>query len=180
MKKLMIFALIACLALLVSGSIFATNIEGGVITTSTTNTVHESVNLKAFVGPYAVIKFTSSPDSLWFTGYKNEKRDGRVFYSIETNCDASVRGIGSKFTKKYQGKDYSINTWYSTYPSDSGKVDYVPAGASDTDVKDVAYPFGISGGVIDYYGVLGEVSAQPAGSYNATYTLYVYNPQHVD
>lgn len=183
MKRLfMMVLLIGCLVFAASSLIFA---EGcytgptGPITDDVNTSVNKSIDLTAKVGPWAFIWF-GDPDVLNFKGFGGEVKVGSVCFYIETNCDAWVRGIGTPFTKNYEGKDYSIKTWYKTCPADDESHNWTAANAVDPDAPDVMYPFGVQGGKILYMGQLGGVNDQPAGTYAASYKLIVWHPMNVN
>lgn len=177
MKKLVMILFVACLALLLCNSIFAA--EGTIVNTvNPADTVHESVNLVASVGPYASITF-GTPQTLIFKGSANEEKQGEVSFRVESNCDALVWGYGTAFNQTYEGRPYSISTLYRTVPADNRSTDWTPAGLYDLDAPNVVYPRGISTGVVQYKGILGAISAQPAGTYGAVYTLVVSSPMNV-
>lgn len=139
MKKSMIFLLIGCLALLISGSIFAAtpalpsegnmSYSGSITGDASTATAKATVHLKAYVAPYASVSFFPPiykkangmlDTRLNFTGAPNETRYGFAYYRLETNCDVNVDGFGTAFKgNTYNTIKDKLETWYSLSPTNS-------------------------------------------------------------
>ena len=136
MKKLMVFLLIGCLALMLGGSIFAAELPGlpspggtdytGKIDDGNASTASAKVTatLRAYIAPYAHLWFDApyyikgnvgSDTRLNFTGQANETKYGFVRYNLETNCDVNVDGFGTAFVGN-TFKDDILDTWFNLYP----------------------------------------------------------------
>jgi hypothetical protein len=177
MKKLMVFMLIGCLALLVSGSIFAA--AGTVGTTQDWSTVpQDTVNLSAYVGPYASITF-SSASPLTFVGTPGETQSSEVAYVVDTNCDVVADGLGTSFSGNTYG-DILATQYRCVDPSDFNYQDWTDAGQINYDAFDA--PFGVNTYHLEYKATLGSsaISAQRAGNYSAHYTIIVWSPHNMN
>lgn len=220
MKKSMIFMLIGCLVLLLSSSIFAVDPPTGISydhtgegdldltgQTATSADVGDTAQLKAYVTPYAKICFGSqltksgndyvvadTTKGLIFSGRGNEEKEGKIIYTLETNCDVYVDGFGTAF----KGNTYGnfLATAYKLIPAnDNGSVNpglvdgwrsinaagyvwapeafdhkYVPATGSQQTGNPGVYE-------VAFKATTGpNISSQRAGNYTATYTVTVWSP----
>lgn len=177
MKKLMIFMLIGCLALLVSGSIFA---AAGTVgpTMDWTTGPQDTVNLSAYVGPYASVTFGTAPQ-LNFIGTPGESQSEKVAYVVDTNCDVYADGKGTSFTGNTYG-DILATQYRCVDPQDFNFQDWTPAGGTNYDAFDAT--FGVHTYHLEYQATLGSpaISAQRAGNYSAQYTIILWNPHDLN
>lgn len=185
MKKTMVVLLICCLVLAISGSIFAN--EGEITGDRLTANVRDTVQLSAYVTPYASVKF-NTPQALTFSGVPNETKEGAVTYTLETNCDVNADGYGTAFQGNTHG-DF-LQTWYECDPGDvyndaliwreapqtAGATIWAPDGFDAKYVKDATQDF-----TIRYKATTGpNISSQWAGNYSATYTITIWSPQNLN
>ncbi len=177
MKKSMLVVLVFCLALVVSSSIFAA--EGTVGTTRDWTTgPQDTVNLSAYVGPYASISF-GTPTQLVFTGKPNEQQSAKVDYVVDTNCDVYADGQGTSFKGATYG-DVLATDYRCVDPKDYNYQGWTPAGQINYDAFDAT--FGVNTYHLEYRATLGAnaISAQRAGNYSASYTIILWNPHNMN
>lgn len=167
--------LIGCLVLAMSSLAFAG--EGTVGPNLDWNTgAKDTVNLEAFVGPYASVTF-GEPTKLVFTGKIGEIASAKVSYVVDTNCDVYADGKGTAFTHKKFG-DVLATEYRCVDPKDFNYKDWVKAGEVNIDAFDAV--FGVNTYNVEYRATLGgnHISDQHAGDYSATYTIVLWNPHN--
>jgi hypothetical protein len=197
MKKLMIFMLIGCLALLVSSSIFANS--GAILGDKESATIKDTATLYAYVTPYASINFNlaSCPPKLLFDGTPNQTKKGWIGYALETNCNVNVDGFGTAFKGVNHPED-SLATSYKCVPADSFNLPPTDANLEDPAIDGwrqvtdsfVWAPEGfdhkwakdyVGSYWIGFKAQTGEkISSQRAGEYTASYTVTVWSPQDLN
>jgi len=190
--------LIGCLALLVSGSIFANS--GEILGDKDSATIKDTATLYAYVTPYASINFNlaSCPSKLIFDGTPLQTKRGWIGYALETNCNVNVDGFGTAFKGVNHPED-SLATWYKCAPADSFNLPPTDANLSDpadshgwrqVTGTSVWAPEGfdhkwakdyVGSYWIGFKAQTGErISSQRAGEYTASYTVTVWAPQDLN
>lgn len=184
MRKLFAILLIGCLVLLVSSSIFAT---AGIVTgDKDTAAVRDTAVLKAWVEPFACVRFLSQdPNPLVLSNLagQNEKV-GIIQYELETNCNVYADGFGTAFRGVNYPGDW-LKTAYALVPADASNggtqwrevpsidgVVWAPEAFDAQYVKNSSQLFNVM-----FKATLGDrISAQRGGNYRATYTVTIWHP----
>jgi hypothetical protein len=183
MKKFTMILLFACLALVVSSSIFA--FEGNIDPAASrdASTARESIMLDAYVNPYASLVFNHDQETLVLSGAPGQVSDtGTVTYTVETNCDLWADG----YTTPFVGATYSgdkLRTEFNFFPPpQSNSAGWKDAPNTHQDALDAKYvKDGASVGTIQYRAYSGpRISSQRAGNYHAQVTVVLWHPQNMN
>lgn len=176
----MVLLFVVCLALLVSGSIFA--FEGNPGATIETSPVRESIMLDAYVNPYASLVFNNDQESLVLSGAPDEVSNvGQVTYTIETNCDLYGDGFSTPFVGATYG-DVLKTEFNCILPTQINSQGWLEAPATHVDALDPVYAKdSTSLGTLQYRAYSGpRISSQRAGNYHAHFTIVLWNPQNLN
>lgn len=178
----MLCVLVVCFALLVSSSIFA--FEGNIDPAATrdNSNAKESIQLNAYVNPYASLVFNNDQETLVLSGQPNEVSNiGTITYTIETNCDLYADGFGTAFVGAKYGD--TLKTEFNCFPPAQGNSQgWTEAPSTHYDAMDTKYvKDSTATGTVQYRATSGpRISSQRAGNYHATFTVVLWNPQNLN